>query len=320
MLLDALEIGEIEAQVSVANALEEQGRLLREYRFRLLAKRRELVRDRVLALADEIDGLLRECGLSVPGMEINAPAPPELWEHLKSAIAELDTLLGGGLRLSRWGDLQRHLRFGMVGDVLDIIKMDWPAARSTLASQLYNQHDPVPVDATDLGDVVAARPSGPVTTKLDWAALSDEDFERLMFLLISDAEGYENPEWLQHTHAPDRGRDLSVMRVEVDPLSGVRRYRVIIQCKHWLSKSVGPGDVSDARSQMELWQPPRVDELVIATSGRFTVDAIAMIEGHNQSDRALHIAMWPDSHMERLLAPRPHLIGEFQLRKGKRAP
>lgn len=318
MLLDALEVGEIEAQVSVTNALAEQGRLLREYRFRLLAKRRELVRDRILELAAEIERLLKGLALSLDGMEVAAPAPPEPWDRLRSAISELDTLLGGGSRLSRWRDLQRHLSFGMVGDAWDIIKMDWPAVKSALSSQLYNQHDPVPVEVTDLGDVVRARPSGPVTTGLNWATLSDEDFERLLFLLISEAGGYENPEWLQHTHAPDRGRDLSVARVEVDALGGVRRYRVILQCKHWLSKSVGAGDVSNARSQMELWQPPRVDQLVIATSGRFTADAIAMIENHNQSDRALHIAMWPESHLERLLAARPHLIGEFRLRKSER--
>jgi Restriction endonuclease len=105
------------------------------------------------------------------------------------------------------------------------------------------------------------------------------------------------------------------MRVEADPLGGVRRHRIIIQCKHWLSRSVGPGDVSDVRSQMELWQPPRVDGLIIATTGRFTADAISLIEQHNQADRALHISMWPDSHLEMLLAARPHLIAEFRLRK-----
>jgi Restriction endonuclease len=136
-----------------------------------------------------------------------------------------------------------------------------------------------------------------------------------MFSLIADTPSYENPQWLQQTHAPDRGRDLSVMRVEADPLGGVRRHRVIIQCKHWLSRSVGPGDVSEVRSLMELWQPPRVDGLIIATTGRFTADAIALIEQHNQADHALHISMWPDSHLELLLAARPHLIAEFRLRK-----
>jgi hypothetical protein len=145
--------------------------------------------------------------------------------------------------------------------------------------------------------------------------LTDEDFERLIFTLVSETEGYENPQWLQHTNAPDRGRDISVFRIESDPLEGVRRRRVIIQCRNWQSRSVGAGDVSDLRSQMELWQPPRVDDLIIATTGRFTADAIALVEQHNQSDRALHISMWPDSHLERLLAARPHLIAQFRLRQ-----
>jgi hypothetical protein len=55
MRLDALEVGEIEAQVSIENALEEQGKSLRAYRFLLTAKRRQLVRDRMLTLMDAVD-------------------------------------------------------------------------------------------------------------------------------------------------------------------------------------------------------------------------------------------------------------------------
>ncbi len=318
MRLDALEIGEIEAKVSIENFIEEQGRLLREYRFKLQAKRRELVRDRVLTLIDEVDELLRNLGPAVEGKEINEHVEKlggAAWASLGEAVAEIHALLGSGERPARWGDLHRHLSFGMVGDLSDIKKLDWPAVKAGLRSTLYGQHDPVPVAVTDLGEIVAARPKGRVPTKVNWSVLSDEDFERLMFLLITGVPGYENPEWLQHTHAPDRGRDLSVTKVHSDALAGVRRYRVIIQCKHWLSKSIGPADVSDARSQMELWQPPRVDQLIIAATGRFTVDAIALIEQHNQADRALHINMWPDSHLETLLAARPHLIGQFSLRR-----
>jgi hypothetical protein len=89
-------------------------------------------------------------------------------------------------------------------------------------------------------------------TKLNWSALEEEDFERLLFVLISDTPGYENPEWLQHTNAPDRGRDLAVTRVESDPLLGVKRHRTIIQCKHWLKRSVSIGDVGDLRAQLTL--------------------------------------------------------------------
>jgi hypothetical protein len=317
MRLDALEVGEIEAQVSTENALEEQGKSLRAYRFLLTAKRRQLVRDRMLSLMENVDEIL---GLLLPildGAEINESVPEPNWSRLKGMIEEIATLLGSNPKPPGWGTLMRHLHFGQMADLSDIYRTDWPTVKASLRLGIYGEHDPVPVAVTDLEDIVATRPQGPVTSRLNWSVLTDEEFERLMFSLIGDTPGYENPQWLQHTNAADRGRDLSVVRIDTDPLEGVRRHRIIIQCKHWLSRSVGPGDVSDVRTQMELWQPPRVDGLIIATTGRFTADAIALIEQHNQADRALHISMWPDSHLERLLAARPHLIGEFRLRQSR---
>lgn len=318
MRLDALELDEIGAHVSVHHAVSEQGRQLQQYRLKLHSKRRELVRERIVAVIDEIEGLLPPLMAAAEGKAMNAymtDLAESEWEQLKGLVAELDTLIGSGGRPSGWSDMQRHLRFRMATDLQDIQKRDWPAVKAGLVLGLYADNEPVPVAVTDLGEVVASRPKGHVPTKLNWSNLSDEDFERLMFMLISDAPGYENPQWLQQTKAADKGRDLSVTYVESDPLAGVRRYRVIIQCKHWLSKSVSATDVSATRDQMELWQPPRVDRLIFATSGRFTADAISLIEKHNQSDRALSIDMWPDSQLERLLAARPHMIGQFMLKR-----
>jgi hypothetical protein len=101
----------------------------------------------------------------------------------------------------------------------------------------------------------------------------------------------------------------------IDPLSGTLRSRVIIQCKHWLSKSVTLQDAASAKEQMALWGDPRVDVLVIATSGRFTADAVQWIERHNSKGECPRIDMWPESHLERLLAARPGLIAEFSLRR-----
>ncbi|MFZ0818500.1 MAG: restriction endonuclease [Candidatus Acidiferrales bacterium] len=317
MRVDALEVDEISAHVSVEDTVEEQGRILREYRFKLNAKRRELVQDRMLNLIDEVDNVLRGFDSRLAGKKLSDSVPEETCSQLKKLVAEIDILLGSSVRPQRWSDMRRHLSFSMVGDLSDIRKLDWPTIKYTLQSNLYGEQDPIPVGVEDLGEVVAGRPTGEVTAQLRWSVLSDEGFERLVFLILSTSPGYENPEWLQQTHAPDRGRDLSVMRVEDDPLAGVRRHRIIVQCKHWLSKSVSVPDVITARGQMELWQPPRVDYLIIATSGRFTVDAIKLIEDHNQSDRALHISMWPETHLERLLAARPYLISEFRLRKSE---
>jgi hypothetical protein len=202
----------------------------------------------------------------------------------------------------------------MLGDLHDIIEHDWPSVKAGLRKSLYGEKEPVPVEVEDLGALVSKRPRGPVATKLQWNRLSDEDFERLVFALISSAHEYENPEWLMKTNAPDRGRDLSVYRVHTDPLGGTIRQRVIIQCKHWQTKSVGPAEIAVLREQMTMWEPPRVDVHIIATSGRFTSDAVAIIEKHNQSDSALRIEMWPESHLERVLASRPAIIAEFSLR------
>ena len=159
-----------------------------------------------------------------------------------------------------------------------------------------------------------AKPTGQVATRLKWSCLTEEEFERLIFTLLASTEGYENPQWLMKTNAPDKGRDLSVDRVLTDSLTGTIRQSAIIQCKHWLSKSVSLSEVAILKEQMALWDKPRVEICIIATSGRFTSDAVCSIELHNQSGHSLRIEMWPESHLELLLASRPDIVAEFGLR------
>src|SRR5438105_122411 len=101
------------------------------------------------------------------------------------------------------------------------------------------------------------------------------------------------------------------MRVTVDPLSGTRRRRVIIQCRHWLIKSISLPDVITIKEQMSLWGERRVEVVIIATSGRFTTDAIEWVEKHNSAAGSPEIEMWPESHLERLLASRPGFVAQF---------
>lgn len=108
------------------------------------------------------------------------------------------------------------------------------------------------------------------------------DFERLLYVLLSALDGFQNVQWLMHSNAADRGRDLSVERVLTDGSGMVRTERVIVQAKHWLSKSVGVDEISTNVAQMKLWEPPLVDGLIVATSGRFTTDAVSWVENHNQ--------------------------------------
>jgi hypothetical protein len=314
--LDAKEVGEIEYMVSVERQIGEASKLLREYRHRFNQKRRELIRDALVELINSIDTNLHKLAKLLKGDQPGNDAVSDSeFENLKESVAQIATLLGSSVaKPARWTDLHRHMHFGMLGDLHDIIKHDWPSVKSGLRKSMYGEKEPVPVEVEDLGTLVSAKPKGPVATRLKWENLTDEEFERLMFALISAERGYENPEWLMKTNASDRGRDLSVYRIYSDPLAGTIRQRTIIQCKHWQSKSVGPGEIALLREQMKLWEPPRVDIHVIATSGRFTSDAVAVVERHNQSDIALRIEMWPESHLERLLASRPAIIAEFGLR------
>jgi hypothetical protein len=312
---DLAEINEPAAEFSFESNLAEPSRQIREYRFRFNRKRRELVKQALDHAIDEVDRLIREVRRAVDGMEPPESMPNAALADLRTHYKEITTLLGSSMpRPDSWNDMGRHLHFGLVGDFHDIEGSDWPAAKASLRENLYNRDDPIPVSVGDLGELIASKPSGPIPTKLNWAKLSDEEFERLIFALIASEPGYENPEWLTQTRAADKGRDLSVTRVAKDGLSGHLRARVIIQCKHWLENSVSPKDVALLKEQMTMWAPPRVDVLIIATSGRFTTDAVAIIEAQGRSDRALKIEMWPESHLEMLLAARPALIAEFGLR------
>lgn len=314
--LDAQEVGEVECIISVERQINEPSKLLREYRHRFNQKRRELIRETLTELIDSIDANLRALSmLQESGLKSDDLVTHDGLDELKHNVAQINTLLGSSVeKPPRWLDLHRHMHFGMLGDLHDIIEHDWPSVKAGLRKSMYGEKEPVPVEIQDLGALVNARPRGPVATRLKWESLSDEEFERLLFVLISSEQGYENPEWLMKTNAPDRGRDLSVYRVYSDSLGGTQRQRVIIQCKHWQAKSVGASEIATLKEQMKLWEPPRVDVHVVATSGRFTSDAVAIIEKHNNSDSALRIEMWPESHLERLLASRPAIIAEFRLR------
>jgi len=312
-ILDYHELDEPTATMDFEAHLHRQGDLLAAYRFKLSTKRRALIREAVLSSVRRID----EAVGRITSLLSDSPSEAQLLEHrevLLDDVKAIDALLGSTPRPLRWEDLRRHLHFGAAQDFSDILNLDWPAVRPGLERSLYGENEPLPVAVKDLGVIVAGKPSGPVTTVLKWDALDAEAFERLIFNLLDRQQGWENPQWLTHTNAPDRGRDLSVTHALNDPLSGTVRRRVIVACKHWRSKSMSVPDVSTLVAQMAHWSPPRVDLLIIATSGRFTDDAVDWIEKHNQEDRALRIEMWPDSHLERLLAERPALVATFSLK------
>jgi hypothetical protein len=313
--IDLAELDEITATISYDREVFRQGELLDEYRFRLGLKRRQLIRQSVPDFIEQMEALLKRIQPTAKELANNADMASEEWEQLRHTFKAIGALVGSGFERTRaWHNLSRHLHFGLRCDYDDIIQDDWPAVKSALQQQIYSEDDPLPVDTKDLGELIASNPKGDVVTELQWSRLRPEDFERLLFNLISGTSGYENPTWLTHTNAPDDGRDLAVYQVQPDKLVGVLRHRVIIACKHWTSKSVDLPQITTLKAQMSLWEPPRVDCLIVATSGRLTTQAVRWVDNHNQSDSALRIDMWPGTHFEWLLAQRPALIAEFGLR------
>jgi len=316
--LDAAEISEPEILISLGQAMDAPVVDIDEYKRRFSATRRRLVGERLQQLIEEIDELLIPLGQPPEDTdEMDAWSEGFDWERLRMSVAEVRRLLQGAAVGGRIGDLLRHLSFAEPVDLRDIVSLDWPSVRPVFERQLYSEREPLPVITTDLADLAASRPTGPVTTALEWAALDDEGFERLVFNVLSDASGYENPQWLTKTRAPDRGRDLSVDRVAADSLGGTRRSRLMVQCKHWTARPVGSTDASGAVSRAQLWTTPPFDVVVIATTGRFSTDGVAWIENHNLTNR-IQLEMWPDTHLEMVLAARPALVEAFGLRPSSR--
>lgn len=304
--LDAQEVGYIEAITGVEAGIAQPGETIREYRFRFNRARRRVARDRILELIAEIESHLQSLTSRIDSD--NEPIADPEWGELREALSEIERLAGSSTpRKGRWSELHRHLAWGQGVDLHDIAVHDWPSVLADINTGLYTDTEPMPVSGVDLGTLAESRLEGRVSTKLDWAAIDDEGFERLIFNLISNTPGYENPRWLTKTHAPDGGRDLSVERVHTDPLGGTKRQRVIIACKHWLSKSVDPDVVHAALARVPLSEPPPVDVLVVATSGRFTNDAVRVIDHHNNGRIRPEIEPWAESHLEGLLAQRPDL-------------
>lgn len=311
--LDAAEIGEVEMAVRLSEDLERPGEEIDRYRLLFGRARRQLVRSHASRVSDEITRLLSDLTSRLPS-DMNE-VRDDAWDRLVQAFNELERLAGSLVpRDQPWSDLRRHLHFAQGQDLHAIARIDWPAVGAGLRENLYSELEPLPIDADDLGDLAASAPHGRATTELDWTRLSAQGFERVIFNLIVDAPGYENPLWLTNTMAPDRGRDLSAERARGDALSGILRERLIIQARHWLTTSIGVEAVAAVVAQMELWEPPPVDVLVFATSGRFTTDAVGWIESHNLKGERPHIEMWPNSHLELLIASRPHIAATAGLR------
>lgn len=310
--IDYLEIGE--PPFPVFEAGERAGGDLAEYRFRLNRARRRAARERLEQLTAVIDSSLLRVLDGVPRDSQDRLTGCDV-EQVIAAVGEIERLMGDTAeRRGRWGDLHRHLHFGQGHDWHDIRELDWPSIRSDVEAAGFSDTDPLPVPELDLGQAAGGHLTGTATIALPWHRLSDDGFERLLYDLLRDFPEHQNVQWLMQTRAPDRGRDLSLDRILQDSTGGVRTERVIVQAKHWLKRSVGASEVADTMALVKLWQPPLVRGLIIATSGRFSADAVAWTEQHNNSGATPFIELWPNSRLETLLAQKSYLSAAHGLR------
>lgn len=295
--------------------IEAPGRALDDYRFRLGKARRTAVRGRIEMLVSQVNSALARVVVAVQHRDVGEFYADDDTATVDEAFRELDRLIGDGpARSGRWSDMARHLSFSQTHDWRDIAALDWPDIRERLDVVGSAEFDPIAVGDIDLGQAAASQPSGGVSSGIGWDRLDAEGFERMLFDLLRGLAGYENVQWLMKTNAPDRGRDLSVDRHIFDSAGPVKVDRTIVQAKRWLSTSVRPSDVQDALATLSLWEPPVIRSLVIATSGRFTADAIGVIEKHNSDGKVPLIEMWANSQLETLLAKRPDIVEAHGLR------
>lgn len=310
--LEAWDLSEASVRITWEQTITKPGSELAEYRYRVDHARRRLTREHIVGVMEKLDEVLRDVSAS-EGVGKWKGTPR--WGELQGLVSELERLLGTSVpRLARWAELQRHLHFGEASDLSDIAMVDWPSVRAEVQASLYRDDEPIPVAVDDLDELVKAHPTGPVRTGVDWSRLTPTDFEGLVFELVRQSRGYENVDWLMRTEAVDRGRDIQAYRVLEDPLLGVERHRVIIQCKHWRGRSVGRSDLIQCVESVRLWEPPLIDQLIVATSGRFSQDAVELPEKRNYERLRPAASLWSDSHLEILIARRPAIAAKFGLR------
>lgn len=293
--------------------------VLREYSSVIYTKRMEIAPLWLLDIFEEIEDLLTRLKGIYLGKELTRSQKVEdsSLPKLKEKVSDIEICLGESISSpQRWTDLERHLAFGEIHDLDDIVNRDWPSVKRGILRIFFQlgDEDIASLDEESISELRHLVKNVANRNRFSWKDLSSEEFERLIFQVVSSPDiTYENAEFLMRTNAPDCGRDISVCRVYQDSFSGSIRHRVIIQCKHWLDKSLSVKDISYLKDQLTLWEPPRVDVLIIATTGYFSADAVRFMESHNQSSSALKIEYWNIEKIRTIVDSRPYLLGKFKV-------
>lgn len=311
--MDVNDLGEADVFVSFYSEIYAQGPQISQYEHILKRERRKLIRKQVEISLCDVDDILDFLSHIVDERDHSDYLKEEEIVPLMHKISQIDNLMGDSIqRPPRWSDLERHLGFGQVQDLNDIILLDWPAIKPAIESS-FRDNDPFEITAEDLGDIVdAADESGEIGTSLNWEAINPEQFERLCADLLESSSGWENVEWLTSTNAPDRGRDIGVDWVTNDETRGTIREKCVIQCKHRIGNNISASEIENLQNITITYG--NVDLYLIVTCGKFTDQAIQVVQEWNKRNTKPKVEMWGDWKLEQLLASHPELIKRYGLR------
>jgi len=284
-----------------------------KYEHAFKRERRRLIRNQVQQCVVDIDKILDLLNITLEGRYSSDALKPEEINPLKERIRQLDGLIGDSVsRPPRWSDLDRHLHFGLVHDLHDIIRLDWPSIKPSIDSFFYGD-DPIPIITQDIGDLVdSADKTGIIGTSLNWTSITDVQFERLCADLLKALPNWENVEWLTPTHASDRGKDLEAFWVYQDAARGTIRERTLVECKHRPDKSVSPKDIETLQNLSVTHG--KADLYLVITSGKFSDQVTQIVDGWNESNSRLKVELWEHWKLEQLLASHPYIIKLYGLR------
>jgi hypothetical protein len=219
---------------------------LKEYSSKIYKKRMEIAPSFLLDIFEEIEDLLAGLKNIYLGKSLSNSQKIEdsSLPKLKKKVSDIEICFGNSVsQPHRWKDLKRHLKFGEIHDLDDIVSSDWPSVRQDILRYFFRSRDIAYLDSESISEFRSLVTHVARRSQFSWKELSPEEFERLIFQVVSSPDiTYENAEFSMRTNAPDCGRDISVWRVYQDSFSGSIRHRVIIQCKHWPDKSLSIKD------------------------------------------------------------------------------
>lgn len=94
---DFMELGEPFETAKFEASIWADGKSLDEYRYRLNQKRRQLIRDALIAVIDKFDGDLRQVRNDIGEAEHNDQVRSPKWNELEKNVEQIEVLLGSSV-------------------------------------------------------------------------------------------------------------------------------------------------------------------------------------------------------------------------------